>query len=919
MKVPLRLARQEGIAAADAFLVLASSYGPVVSACALLGERLPRVFAVRGGFVIVPEAASPHAISGKIRLRRLAADLFIPADASLLPALLPDEMTALTRTHGLVILPAGEVLAFDSKEPLPVAAWLGPERVIREEWRPFPLAPDRAERLDIIQRPEALAAVFEILRGGEPDDARPLPGKGSSGDVPEDARPPSGSMALRAAAGAAAGAGQLLAWLGRQLSMPGLAKLGAKLARKAIEAVPRISERLLGAQEAALREVLRQLKQGDVEKALRRAPIAAPDPDARGRVGTNADLGRRDPRYSLASLLGSGGFSSGWLDGGDVWYQLAEEYRRLAREAQARGDYRRAAYLYGVLLRDLRSAANALMAGGLFHDAAILFRDKVKDEAAAANAFDQAGDFDEALRLYDKLGRYEQAGDLLKRLDEHERASEYYTREADRLAAQGRWMAAGDLLRRKAGDRKAACRRYRAGWQNDGVEAVACAERLVDDLILSQDWGEFDSLVAEAGRRFVPPRTVEAGRFFNYAFRVEEFLPPEKLDDLRDFCRGLFASHLRAYRWQGQRTTDWTGELFGRPGMWPGPVVRDAQFATRERVRSESPLELLQRPVRLADGEVVDVVVARETFDPVIATSRGVVLWKVDEGRVVRVSGRVGQVLGLSVNGNGRIVFVLSTVANQKYLICHAANASGTFDVMGSAVVGGPDEELYLEPSAGSDLDYSRVVVAGPNNRTEYRGPYLEPRSSGLCRADRARTHLLVRVERHGGIWDWNDHQMLNLYLNAGGNVRGYWVSHWRPGVPPGTTLRRPPLDWITPTDGVLEVVGIDAEGIVHWSSFDGSDRTNPVTRSASYRVHSGPGGFASPALAVCLASSNLVVAATADDRIHWLQVEGTNMKSVTLRNLSVSARPVALVARPKRSEVLVILSDGSGLRVSER
>ena len=80
----------------------------------------------------------------------------------------------------------------------------------------------------------------------------------------------------------------------------------------------------------------------------------------------------------------------GWLGGADIWAELAREYRRLAQEAAARGDHRRAAYIHGVLLRDLRSAANALMAGGLFRDAALIFRDKLNDDLSAARAFEQA-------------------------------------------------------------------------------------------------------------------------------------------------------------------------------------------------------------------------------------------------------------------------------------------------------------------------------------------------------------------------------------------------------------------------------------------------------------------------------------------------------------------------------------------------
>ena len=42
--------------------------------------------------------------------------------------------------------------------------------------------------------------------------------------------------------------------------------------------------------------------------------------------------------------------------------QLMEEYRKAAEQALKIGDFRRAAYIYGVLLQDDRTAANALCA-----------------------------------------------------------------------------------------------------------------------------------------------------------------------------------------------------------------------------------------------------------------------------------------------------------------------------------------------------------------------------------------------------------------------------------------------------------------------------------------------------------------------------------------------------------------------------
>jgi hypothetical protein len=77
----------------------------------------------------------------------------------------------------------------------------------------------------------------------------------------------------------------------------------------------------------SLREVLRQLQSGDVEKGLRRAPIAVSDPDQPARVGTDARLGNRDPRYSLRDLIGSGGSVTAWF-GGDAAPRRTPAHRR---------------------------------------------------------------------------------------------------------------------------------------------------------------------------------------------------------------------------------------------------------------------------------------------------------------------------------------------------------------------------------------------------------------------------------------------------------------------------------------------------------------------------------------------------------------------------------------------------------------
>ena len=89
--------------------------------------------------------------------------------------------------------------------------------------------------------------------------------------------------------------------------------------------------------------------------------------------------------------------------------ELMLEYRKAAEEAVRQGDFRRAAYIYGILLQDDRTAASALERAGLHHDAALIYTNKLNDRAAAAQAFEAAGEFDRALDLY-KQRRAARAG-----------------------------------------------------------------------------------------------------------------------------------------------------------------------------------------------------------------------------------------------------------------------------------------------------------------------------------------------------------------------------------------------------------------------------------------------------------------------------------------------------------------------------
>lgn len=923
MQVPLRLARREAAATADAFLLPADGFGPLADAGAKLGDALPDVYPVRGGFLLVPRQTSARPPAGAIRLRRVSGDVFVPADGVLLPALLADELTALTRDRGLVVLPGGEVLVFDPGAPLPVGKWLAPARARRGDWQPFPPRPDRPDRLTTIERPASVVAVIELLSAGQPEGADPLPGAGEGSPdgtrgVPEDARPPAGGSTLgRIGAGVALGFGQFLAWVGRSLAMPGLTKKGADMARRALEQVPRLTEKLLGEQEAALREVLRQLRSGDIERALRHAPVAVPGPNAPSRVGADANLGTRDPRYSLRDLITSGGGGVGWLGGGDVWAELAREYRRLAQEAAARGDHRRAAYLHGVLLRDLRAAANALMAGGLFRDAALLFRDKLHDDRSAAAAFEQAGDYDEAVRLFEKLGEYERAGDLLRRLGDDARAAAFYVRAADVLGRKAQWVAAGDLLRTKLGDRRLAAGFYRSGWEAGAGESVACAERLLDEHLVAEEWAEARTLFDEAADRLAPPRSHDAGRFFNHVLTAGgRHMPAEMHDDVADRVRLLFAAHLRA----NAGGPDLVGELFGREPHWPGPVVRDAAFSTRTPVRrpAAAPAPIHEPAVRLAEGGVTAVAVARDTGDLVVATTRAIVVWQAADGRAVPLfpTGR-RTVLALSVSASGGVIYALSSEASPDeeehgYLLrCFASpGRPGVFRPMSRVKVGSKDADpggWHLQPSPSTRGGEYSVTLATSEGRTTYRGKHLQPQRPEWYHEEQTLpTYLLVDNETR--TWEWIDRVMECRSVSV---VDYDWPVPWVPGRPEGCSLAAPRVDWLTPTAQVLEVAGVDEGGALYWSEFDARGRSDPRAKTAT-EAH--PDRF----LAACLLGPGSVAAVTGQNEVHWLRVTGgPKFRSwAPPRRLSVPARCVALVSRPQANEVVAVFDDGSAVRV---
>src|SRR6266849_10275381 len=96
MQVPFRLARQTTAEPATALLLPGTDSSELLALCVQLqADPLPRVYETADGFLLLLDAPIRLPVPGAIRLRRLADNLLMPADAELEPRLHPDEAAAL--------------------------------------------------------------------------------------------------------------------------------------------------------------------------------------------------------------------------------------------------------------------------------------------------------------------------------------------------------------------------------------------------------------------------------------------------------------------------------------------------------------------------------------------------------------------------------------------------------------------------------------------------------------------------------------------------------------------------------------------------------------------------------------------------------------------------------------------------------
>jgi hypothetical protein len=914
MKIPFRLRRRSAVQTASALLLTSLDVGELLDLCARLDcNPLPPIYAVAGGFLLKLREPVTASFPRTIRLRALADNLFLPVNAELVPALLDDEMEGLVRRRGLIFLPGGRVLSFSVDEPLPLSALMTAGPLRRRSWQTLPILPQHAERIRLIS--------LDLPADNDPEVILDAGGEDIGSEQP---RPPDASAGSRALGKTSLGLGRGLMWLGKLLGLKALARWGANLIAGALTRAPRLSEDVLGKQEAALRELLREFREGDRERALRRALPLVGNEDRGSAVSTGWDLPSQNIFYSLANILGTGaGALARWFGGADVQAELAQEYRKAAEEAERKGDARRAAYIYAKLLRDYRTAADALMRSGLYHDAGIIYLTKVGDTLAAARAFAAGGEIERAVQLYRQCGEHVAAAELLWDAGEEEAALAEFRTAADKLVASaGGHLAAGDLLLKRALRADLAIAYYEAGWAlRPGANALPCAQRLASLYAADEKPERLLRLLDEADVFFEQAgNETDAGQWYHEVLQLAERDHLAELrEDLRDRARLGIAVKLRQHAATQTRPGTIISTLLGQSSGWEPAVVSDAAFALKTALnlpRSAPPreAELLVERIKVGKGTVTAVCHAPHSGEIFVGFDhRDIVCFRPSSGEVMTIRGEGATTISLATDETARWLVVLRwLVSGGQELATYSQTPAGPYQQSCRSGVDYP-QESWLAPSVvpvpggelcgfwnGQEFRCLALRTLAPWLELPLLSPGLKPTMALLFHpfGFSSRSSLDVGLLEGCTLW----------YSFEGSSEYTPRSVGWTLGLPEGRSLYSAPLSWLQLDPPVhLELAGLDDQGCLHWSRIDCSDPSSSVQRNVSVRAE----GY----LAAAIVRSGLVVGVSRS-HVDWLRC---GAKSFTTLATDRVPLPPAVACFPSHAtnEVIVVCREGTLARVT--
>lgn len=937
--VPFHLRRRSASEPAVALLIPTRDPRELLRFCSRIGlDPRGRLFEVAGGYLLALARPTTDPMPGAVRLRSVAGALYVPVDAGLVPALLDDEASGLVRDWGLVFPPGGGALMFDRHAPVDITEIVAGVPRPRRAWRSFPEPRTLAERLVEIafERPDRpadrLYDDFQRQVGGEAGRSGSA-GNEADGSTVEEGGAPDRRPDGHEAGDAATPAGQSSPTRagGERSTRGGLGRAWQAMFAQMGHAFGSLKEKAQWEwvdHTHLLRKLLEEFREGDPAKALRRAlPLLPPDePSAPSRL---ASLPWSKAVYNLGDLLrrhrpGRGEANPALRAEPSLVDVLAEEYRKAAQRATEQGDFRRAAYIHGFLLRDDRKAASVLQRGGLHHDAAMLYLKKLNDLPAAAQAFEAAGAVDRAVELYRQLGRHEAAGDLLRRIGDEDAALVEYAAAAALFtsASPPDHLAAGRVWLQKARDSQRAFAQFQRGWaRRPEGNAALCALELARFHASQGALAPIVTLLEEADAFFEAPGQPYNGFFYSEVARLAS-LPSmaAAADDLRDRVLESMARKLRHGLESGQGASGLVSALLGKSRLWPVALVSDAEFAAgaaikQARGRSRAPARELAATGTQIHGVVTAVCQAAVTGELFLGFASGrVVSFRADRDQVTTVVDNHEPVVGLAADVDGKTLVVLCQSGCMAILSCFRRIADGSFRRR-------PDVHF----STGTDFWLTPVLPWGTQRLVglgEGRELLVVDAASGMIRqrttiAAETSARPVTAVLLPGGSSTSSAEKRLTILTHDGPRWMVCDANHarrhstpfrWQPAIPESSSLRSLAIRarFVPPQ---LDLLGLDPAGAIHAAQFHFEEGSLELVGN---RTGSTAGGY----LAAAHAGANRVVA-VASNRIDWL--DGSADRFSPVQSVNVSFRStVSCFHSPATLETLVVCADGYVARVTE-
>ncbi len=943
IRVPLRLRREPRGSSAEALYLPGRQPLELLAVCAALSlDPWGRVFALDGGFLLVLEQPATGAVPGAVRLRKLTEGLYTPADAVLSPPLLEDEATGVVRDRGLVFLHGGRVLEFDREAAIDPSQLLQAVVHPRRAWHRLPEPPEQAERLTQVvldvpdENPDDIyREIRKQLNRSNPQSSssqRDEPGgdtsAGGQGGIGEEAgEKTEGGSGETTEPGS--GAGSSGARGGKRKSLRQAAAQGFLLPLAGLGgAISAIREKIQWEwvdHSSLIKKLVREFREGDKALALKRAiPIMRPGEGHAAWIPVRANwLPWSRAVYSLADLLrrpGRGEAIPVRMARDDAVRELMAEYRKAAEEAARGGDFRRAAYIYGVLLQDDRMAAGALERAGLHHDAAIIYANKLNDRAAAAQAFEAAGEFDRALDLFRRLAQHERAGDLLRRIGEEDAALAEYLAAAHELSCTAaNHLGAGRILLEKARRADLAIEEYKSGWQRRPAgNSTQCGLELARLHAGKGAIEPFRRLLDEADAMFETPGYPFDGYFYNEIVRMADDPALDAIaEEVRDRALQATARSFRRGLENRRTSTTMVSKLLGRSRLWPAELVADADFAVANALDRRHVETIVHRAapsghsLQIGRGSVTAACQAAVSGEIFLGFENGLVcIFRPESEQVIEVPTNLGTVVAISVDAQGQTLATLHESHRGLKLCCFGRRPDGSYRSRPEIAIRGGQRhwltpilpmgvERLLGASDGSELVVfdSASGLARERLRISHDESTMPSAGVLLAAGARRKPSTGVTVLTHDQTqWVLLDPSDDRLYPTG---------CRWLPAETGAHALKSVPLS-CRQAAPLLELVGVDGNGAVHAAEFHVDEESVELLVC---RLATTEGGYVGAAH-----SGTSTVVAVSRAGIDWLSFHGDRFRLSQREECSLPSA-VACFATHTR-DALVVCSRGLLIRV---